>query len=472
MSSIRNQDDTLLRTQVSQANENLSGLEQNLRAIDGKLENLATRREQYAALEQVCGSLEKLEELGAPELFWGSSQEGQTTDHVRKVRALAAEFEEQLGEIRNNREAVLGEVNQGQEILDILEDDLCELELEEEERLNEWIPEREESALPDRPMVMPWSRESESDKRFRKSLSGTLLSALLLGALIPWIDLPLPDLMEIPEIPERYANLIRQAELPPPPAPVIEEPPPVDEIPEPIVAEETPPEVPEVPTVAEASEPQADPVPAPAEAAPELQVRSAGILAFSQSFSNLVGDGPTARLGSEALINDAGESAVGRTERSMVTTQEPGSSGGINLASLSRNVAGGGDGQQLDGVEAGRVASSIGGSGTSDRPLSGGVSAGRTDEEIQIVFDRYKASLYRVYNRELRNDPTLRGQVVLQLTIESDGSVSYCVVQSSDLGAPALEQQVAERVRTFDFGAKSDVPPITILYPIDFLPAA
>ena len=30
------------------------------------------------------------------------------------------------------------------------------------------------------------------------------------------------------------------------------------------------------------------------------------------------------------------------------------------------------------------------------------------------MFDRYKAALYRLYNRELRNDPTLRGQMMLQ----------------------------------------------------------
>jgi TonB family protein len=97
--------------------------------------------------------------------------------------------------------------------------------------------------------------------------------------------------------------------------------------------------------------------------------------------------------------------------------------------------------------------------------------AGRTDEEIQIVFDRYKASLYRLYNRELRKDPTLRGQMVLRLTIEPNGSVSMCELQSSDMNAPDLVQQVLERVRTFDFGAK-DVGAITIVYPIDFLPAA
>ena len=117
-----------------------------------------------------------------------------------------------------------------------------------------------------------------------------------------------------------------------------------------------------------------------------------------------------------------------------------------------------------------RVESSIGGAEGPDRPLSAGVAAGRTDEEIQIVFDRYKAALYRLYNRELRRDPTLRGQIVLQLTIEPDGSVSFCEAQSSDMEAPALVQQVVDRVRGFNFGAK-DVAAVTIIYPIDFLPA-
>ena len=39
------------------------------------------------------------------------------------------------------------------------------------------------------------------------------------------------------------------------------------------------------------------------------------------------------------------------------------------------------------------------------------------------------------------------------------------------MDAPNLVAQVLERIRTFDFGAK-DVVAITIVYPIDFLPAA
>ena len=87
------------------------------------------------------------------------------------------------------------------------------------------------------------------------------------------------------------------------------------------------------------------------------------------------------------------------------------------------------------------------------------------------MFDRHKAGLYRLYNRELRNDPTLKGQMVLRMRIEPDGSVTLCELHASDMNAPQLAAQVLERVRSFDFGAKEGIPAITILYPIDFLPA-
>jgi len=49
--------------------------------------------------------------------------------------------------------------------------------------------------------------------------------------------------------------------------------------------------------------------------------------------------------------------------------------------------------------------------------------------------------------------------------------VSYCELKGTDMNAPQLATQVVERVHGFDFGAK-DVGAVTILYPIDFLPAA
>ena len=59
----------------------------------------------------------------------------------------------------------------------------------------------------------------------------------------------------------------------------------------------------------------------------------------------------------------------------------------------------------MAGVQDDAASSAIAGVGTpgGDRPVAGDVDfPGRTDEEIQIVFDRYKAALYRLYNKELR----------------------------------------------------------------------
>ena len=55
--------------------------------------------------------------------------------------------------------------------------------------------------------------------------------------------------------------------------------------------------------------------------------------------------------------------------------------------------------------------------------------------------------------------------------VEPDGSVSLCELQSTDMKAPNLAARVVDRVSTFDFGAKEGIPAVTILYPIDFLPA-
>lgn len=219
----------------------------------------------------------------------------------------------------------------------------------------------------------------------------------------------------------------------------------------------------------------------------QQRVGNAGILAFKEKFASLAQDKLAPHLGTEARYGAAVD--VGRSSSpSALTTNMPGSSGGINVASLNHSVGGGGGGggggsgrggwggggaNGGGGISVGRATSPIASIGGSDRPKArSGLGPARTDEEIQIVFDRYKASFYRLYNRELRSDPALKGQMVLRLTIEPDGSVSMCMLQSSDMNAPDLASQVVNRVKTINFGAKEGVQPVTIVYPIDFLPAA
>jgi hypothetical protein len=476
---MKSQEEISIQARAEQVRGKLQEFAAELRVVDDELESLALQRMHHQLLDQACGSLEKLGELGAASLFWGEGVEpAQTAVHLGEVRARVSSFQATLGKIDGRRQAILAKIGREEETLEILGEDLYHAREEEERRKLEWVVEREISPVPRRVQAMAWARGGEDDWRFRKALAASLVISLLFGALLPMIDLPLPKPFEAADVPKRLAQLVREEKAKPlPPPPVVEESPPEEK-----QQEQKPKPVPEQRPAEKRDElPPETPAYAAVEPEPQKKVEKAGILAFREKFASLAQDQAAPRLGADARFSDAEDASGEPSARSMLTTNAPGSSGGINLASLSRNVGGGGgggggggSGAGMQGVQVGRATSSIAsiGGGGGDRPLArGGPGLARTDEEIQIVFDRYKAAFYRLYNRELRNDPTLRGQMILRLTIEPDGSVSMCVLQSSDMDAPNLSAQVVDRVRTINFGAK-EVQTLTIVYPIDFLPAA
>ena len=195
-----------------------------------------------------------------------------------------------------------------------------------------------------------------------------------------------------------------------------------------------------------------------------------GILAFKEALSNVDDLPAVADLGRAARVsNDTSE----RPERAMLTGSSPGRSSGINLASQSRGFgSGNGERGAIKGTALTQASSGINAAAAKagNAGSSGKARGGRSDEEIQVVFDRHKSALYRLYQRELRNDASLQGKVVLRLTIEPDGSVSMVQVKSSEMEAPGLTSDIVSRVKGFNFGAK-DVPAVTIVYPMNFLPA-
>lgn len=455
---MESQDEEALRRDLRLARERLDEFVRDLHEIDEELAAVATEASQFRLLQEVCAKLEELGESGGAALFWGERiGNGDGHAHLRMVRGRIDGFEKRVGEIEARRMTIVGQLDLQDENNDILAGAVLEAERLEKLKKLEWVIERENVEVPFKISMMPWTRGGEDDRLFRKSLAASLLIALFLGFTLPLIDLPIPDRWEVVEVPERFARMVRERRSLPPPPKAVEETKPTetDEL---VPAEE----------LAETVSPE------PKKAAPDPKpspgTGSKGILAFRDSFSGLAKTKTADLLGSKARISNSGETASGMPERSLVTSQAPGSSGGINLAGLSRDVGGGG-GQGMDGIQVVQATSSIGNGGGSDRPLSGGRMAGRTDEEIQIVFDRHKSALYRLYNRELRKNPTLKGQMILRMTIEADGSVSLCEVKSTDLKSSTLSAQVVARVKTFDFGAKEGIAALTILYPIDFLPA-
>ena len=437
---------------LDEAYDELVNIEDQQKRIEEELKHALAERNRYSLLSEISDHLDQLYKLGGASLFWGENFDVEKArQHTARLRAKIANYDNQVRDLQTRHTTVESDAQSLAARVNILNDESVLLQEVAEEVRYEFVIEREMTPLPYRPMVMPWNHEGEDDKRFKRILLICLLLSVLLGYLIPLWTIPIPDRIEPIKIPERMAQLMLENKPPPPPPP-----PPVEKKPE-EKTKEKPKEKAEEPVVEKAQ-------------VARKKAESAGLMAFKKNFSELMNTSPDQKLGAQASISSLGKTAKQAT-RSLVTSQAGTSSGGINTAALSRDVGGAGTG--MKGVAFERVESAIGTDfAGEERPLSGGPGPSRTDEEIQIVFDRYKAALYRIYNRELRTNPTLQGKMVLRLTIEPDGNVSACKLDSSDMSWPALESQIVERVLKFNFGVKEGVPAITILYPIDFLPAS
>lgn len=313
---------------------------------------------------------------------------------------------------------------------------------------------------------LPWTTNAEQEERFRRQVTVFVGIALLAALILSFLPVPARDPAELEEIPERYARLLIEQELPPPPPPVVQEEPepelPLEPEPEPeqLVEEVVEPEIIPEPV------PEPEPVDVVAEARERASV--AGLLPFAQELASLRDTELSETLETSDLAGEV-SAELPVNERSLIASNVGASSGGINTATLSRNTGGGGIGTRTTTV----VESPVEGFG----PAGGAVTrTGRSDlgsrsrEEIERVFDRNKGAIYNLYNRALRANPTLQGKVVLRLTITPDGRVSMCEIVSSELGDPDLEQRLVQRVLLFQFEAR-DVESVTTTKPIDFFPA-
>jgi TonB family protein len=330
-----------------------------------------------------------------------------------------------------------------------------------------------------RPGLLPWTVSEEEEARFRRILKRVLLACLLFSLIMPWLPVPKVDRSKDEELPPRLAKLLLERQTPPP-APVVRKPEPETPAAKP-QPEVTKPE-PKKPPVTEARKPEPAKAPGERIEAARRKASGVGLLAMKDDLADLRGapvatqlqkdikPGPGVGSGSGPGVG-AGRSA-GLPARSLITSNATRGSGGINTSSLSRDTGGGGlagrSTTAVQGVMGGEGGGGAGGGGTLRRGGSG--KASRSIEDIKLVFDRNKGSIYAIYNRALREDPTLQGKVVVKLTIAPSGQVSDCQLVSSELRAPDLERKLLVRIKQFDFGARA-VDTMVVTYPIDFLPS-
>ncbi|NIP13688.1 MAG: hypothetical protein GWM88_02660, partial [Pseudomonadales bacterium] len=300
-----------IAAQKEEAQQQLDRLNAEAEAAQQELTGLAARKEHFKLLEQAVASLEALSESGAADLFWGPDSPSSTV-RVDDAKARIAEFSSEVERVEAKHKKFISDVAVQQQAQDDLEYDLFQIEQQEESRRQEWQVERDETVLPVRRIAMPWVRGFEEDQRFKRTLAGSTAAALLLGLIIPLIDLPIPEKEELVEVPERFAKLIRQPQQPVPP-PVQEQ---IAEV-EPVKPKEVKPE--------EVVKPQPKrEVAVQAKPAPKKNVNAVGILAFRKNLSDLRQNRPSANLGSKARVSNAGDTALDRPTRNMVTAQGSG----------------------------------------------------------------------------------------------------------------------------------------------------
>ncbi len=415
-------------------------LKEKLSRAARELNKVTDQATVYSRLLEVTEQLQQLQDAGGGKLFWEGkyANEAEFVEHINSSQSKAKKFTDQVDLAQDEKLKLEEQVKQAGYEIGFLNEDLKNAKINEAESKNDFIIERSYENVPFRSISMPWDKKDENETRFKKYLLLAFLYSVLFILVVPYIDLPIPDKDEEVKVPERIVKFLKKKEPKPKPK--------------------------KAPQLAGKKKPTAE-----EKTKARKKAAKTGILAFKNNFADLMDNMSEAKLGANAKLSKQGKRAKS-TSRSMVLAQAQSGSGGINASNLSRDAGVAGD--AIGSVGFSRVNSAIGTGAEDDRPLSSGPGPSRTDEEIQIVFDRYKSALYRIYNRELRKNPTLQGKMVLRITILPNGKVSKASIESTDLDSALLSKKMIERVKRFNFGAKKDVPTITILYPIDFLPAS
>lgn len=314
-----------------------------------------------------------------------------------------------------------------------------------------------------------WAFSEAADRRYRRITTTLLAIFLVLAILIPLLELVGVEEGGGQTTDTTYVNILPDAEI----AEQVEEPKPAEENkPKPEPQKEVKKPEPKEPAPKQVVQPKPEPTREQLEARARDVAKQSGIAALADQLADLRDNSlsglDTARPLSDEVI--AARSGAGGGGGSTVASSAASGSGGIGTASSAspRTQSGAGLGQRRTTVV--EAPKGIGPDMTKPGQSGNAKTAGRTLEEIQLVFDRNKASFYAMFNRALRDNPDLRGKVVVRLTIAPSGAVTACELVSSELGDPDLEAKVVQRVKLLNFGPKN-VPEFTYPnYPIVFLP--
>lgn len=315
-------------------------------------------------------------------------------------------------------------------------------------------------------MQLPWA-VNNNDQRFKKILVIFLL--VFLGVAIPVSIVTLPELTraEKERLPPQLARVVlTQKQLPPP---VVEKPKEETKVVEEVKPQKLPDE--QKPAVATTEKTPVKPDTSKVDTATTIRARNtakqSGLLAVANEMNELTDTRDIDASVRAKVIQNKTNTETARYDASLiasanaaVTTEKVDEAkiiGSVNKTDLQERKS---EQQTTAATERHENEKSTAAQG------SGG---GRAAEDITIVFNKNKTSLYSLYDRERRKNAGLKGRIVFQLTISPSGKVTDVKIISSDLKNPALEARIISRIKMFMFTPTSGEPTI-INYPVEFLP--
>lgn len=328
-------------------------------------------------------------------------------------------------------------------------------------------------------LQLPWESSDQEDKKFRRILRSCLVAMLVLGIVMPLLPLPEIERLEQETLPPQLAKIVLERQAIPESAPTTkpEEPKPK---PKPVKEQALPKPEPKPKPKTRPLESKPKPVvktqtKVPEQPRPDVarkierareKAASTGLLQFSDELAAMRDNIDVASLATSG--QSRGQATAASIDRSVLTSRTSQKSGGIQVASLSKDTGG----AALSGRKTTQVRSDLALASAAARATgngSGGQSSGRSEEAIRKIMDRNKGAIFSIYNRALRKDPALAGKMTVQLVIDPSGKISGIKVITNELSDPALEKKLLARIRMIDFGARS-VASTTLNYSFDFLP--
>lgn len=297
--------------------------------------------------------------------------------------------------------------------------------------------------------ALHWMQRTDDDAFFRKIYRTVLIICVILGVGVALIDVPKPERKEREPLPPRLVKFLEeQKKAPPPPPPAVKAPPKPKPKPKPIARPKPKPKKPVTKKQVKARE----------------KAQKSGLLALSSELSDLIETPNVSALVSSSVSNSGKKAA--KNDTSILTANATKGSGGVSTKGLDRRVSS----TSIASRSTTKVHSTAAAKTIQSEKSGKGRHATRSEEEITIVMDKNKGSIYAVYNRELRRNPGLQGRVVLEITIAPSGRVTKVKIVSSELKDKKLERKLIARIKLFNFGAKK-VDTVTVTYPLEFFPS-